>query len=153
MSEQRLFYTQFVLLALIASVHIVALKLYLYWYFPLLNRLVHLAGGVWAALIVIWLLTILYRRPSFMLTLSLVLTIGVCWEYFEVFLGMTGEVGYALDTVLDLLMDTLGGIAGYVFANRMLLSPALNERHENERDTIRSHEAIEDNSSEPRHTS
>ncbi|OGG57672.1 hypothetical protein A2765_06050 [Candidatus Kaiserbacteria bacterium RIFCSPHIGHO2_01_FULL_56_24] len=137
MPGRRLFFAQAALLASIAVVHIIALQFYLYWHFPLLNRIVHFAGGLWTALLLVWLLRFRRHEPRLFKIVLGAFLIGVAWEIFEVAIGMTRDSdNYALDTTLDLLMDTLGGFGGF-FVARWL----------RERDTIISHEAAENHSS------
>ena len=50
---------------------------------------------------------------------GIVMGIGVLWEFHEYALGRLTDIslqGDLADTMKDLLMDTLGGIAGAIFA-------------------------------------
>ena|SRR3989344_5712710 len=137
MTERRLFLIQALVLAVVAAVHIAALQLYLYWYFPWLDLFVHLFGGMWAALIVTWLMRLFKREPTLISLLVAVILIGIAWEIFEVAIGMTYyEENFVLDTALDLLMDTMGGIIGYFIAPRLKT-----------RDTITDHGTTQSHSS------
>lgn len=137
MPDRRLFFAQAALLASIAAVHFLALQLYLYWYFPLLNRAIHFAGGLWAALILVWIIRFRKQEPRFFQILLGAILIGVAWEIFEASIGMTREApNYVLDTTLDLTMDTLGALIGFLLT-----------RPPKQRDTIISHEGAESHSS------
>lgn len=118
-SHARLFYAQGLLFITIISAHALALLLYLYWYFPLLNRLMHFAGGLWVALFLTWVLLSLNRRPIFLLIFSGVIVVGVLWEVFEWVTGLTREPMSTRDTTLDLIMDMIGGFIGAFLAHRI----------------------------------
>ncbi|MFZ2886688.1 MAG: hypothetical protein WA021_02595 [Minisyncoccia bacterium] len=122
MTNRALFYIQALLLALIAIVHAFALMHDLYWYYPLLNRAAHFSGGLWVALATIWLLAHLAREFRFVRVMTIVVLVSIAWEIFEVAIGMTHEQNYVLDTSLDLIMDTLGGMCGFFIARRMVQS-------------------------------
>lgn len=120
MSHVRLFILQALLVLVIGVVHFISLEYYLYWQFPLLNRVVHFAGGVWVALAGVWLLSSVGFRLRLHTMIGIVIAVGVAWEIFEILIGMTKEVDYAYDTMMDLVMDTAGGICGFLYAKRML---------------------------------
>ncbi len=52
----------------------------------------------------------------FVVTIASVLVIGLAWELWEIFMGLTNVLRDQADTILDIIMDTLGGLAaiGYV---------------------------------------
>src|SRR3989344_497735 len=119
MTERLLFLIQALVLAVVATVHIAALQLYLYWYFPWLDLFVHFAGGLWVALAATWLVLFARREPRFLILIFAVITVGILWEFFEMAIGMTNEENYFLDTALDLAMDYMGGVAGYFIARQL----------------------------------
>lgn len=120
----------------VGAVHILALHLYLYWYFPWLDLLVHFSGGLWVALAAAWVFLMTRREPSFFILVACVIGIGVSWEVFEYVIGMSRGGQFLLDTTLDILMDILGGIAGVILVRRMRTHG-----------TISPHEASQSNSS------
>lgn len=120
MKNRTLFITQAILLIVIGIVHLISLEYFLYWQFPLLNRVVHFAGGLWVALSFAWMFGYLTRHASLWTMLLLVLLVGIAWEIFEIAIGMTREPDYALDTTLDLVMDMCGGLVGFFLARSML---------------------------------
>jgi len=122
MHNRILFYTQATLLLCIAVLHAVSLTYDLYWYYPLLNRVAHFSGGLWVALATIWILTYREKKSRFTKIIAVVLFVSVVWEIFEVAIGMTHEKDYVLDTSLDLIMDTFGGICGFFIARYMVQS-------------------------------
>lgn len=122
MKNRLLFAIQAVLLLAIAASHAYALSSDLYWFFPVLNRAIHFAGGVWVALVSVWLFDFQGRPIRILPILTSVILVSIAWEIFEVAIGMTNESNYALDTILDLCMDVLGGLIGFFAARFMVQS-------------------------------
>lgn len=121
MKKTALFLIQAILLIAIAAAHAYALMVDLYWHYPLANRAIHFAGGLWISLAALWLFGIRRMSLSFTIMLGIVITISIGWEIFEVVIGMTAqEANYVLDTALDLAMDLSGGILGY-YAFRFMI--------------------------------
>lgn len=118
--------TMLFLLALstLAVVHIVSLKLYLYWYYLWLDVPVHFLGGICVSLGLFsfaelhvpgaqWATRSLWRALCF------VVLVMIAWEVFEVWAGVPMQANYLGDTTLDLIMGFLGGLTGYGIAKRM----------------------------------
>lgn len=122
MKNRVLFVLQASLLLAIAASHAYALSNDLYWFFPILNRAIHFAGGVWVALVSVWLFALQGRPVRILPILASVVFVSIGWEIFEVAIGMTNESNYVLDTVLDLCMDVLGGLVGFFAARFMVQS-------------------------------
>lgn len=123
----------------IVLAHALSLFLYLYWYFPLLNRLMHFAGGLWAALFLTWVLFCLNRRPTFLFIFCGVIAIGVLWELFEWVTGFAREPMTSLDTALDLIMDVIGGGFGAFLAHRIDAHATIGHHGKTESDAPESH--------------
>ncbi len=119
MSERLLFLTQAGVVAAVAFVHITALQWHLYWYFPYLDLFVHFFAGLWVALAAAWLMMLTKREPRLISVVACALAIGIAWEIFEVAIGMTFARNYWLDTALDLMMDIIGGAAGFFCARKL----------------------------------
>lgn len=86
-----------------------ALQYYWYWTYWWLDIAMHVAGGV-----VLGLLVAIYGSQRFVLVLGGVLIIGIAWEVFEFVLGLSvTEPNFVSDTVVDLVMDLLGGSLAY----------------------------------------
>ncbi len=56
------------------------------------------------------------RVVIFSITVSFVLIIGLFWELWELFAGLSSVLNDLGDTILDLVMDTVGAIVAYLFA-------------------------------------
>ena len=122
MKNRALFWIQAFLLLCIGVCHAYALSHDTYWYFPILNRVMHFSGGVWVALASLWILAYVGGDTGFARLIVIVMLVSLGWEVFEVAIGMTHEANYVVDTVLDLIMDFLGGVVGFILARPLLTS-------------------------------
>lgn len=121
MARTALFMLQLVLVAGLLLVHYFALQNDWYWHYVWLDFPMHFLGGLWAALACVWFLRFLMPNVSLTLVLVGVFAISIAWEAFELLVGFI-EDDYVLDTVLDITMDTLGGICGFLLGRRMVQS-------------------------------
>lgn len=127
MIKQPLFIEQFILIIIIGIFHHIALQFYLYWVFPWFDMLMHFLGGLWVGLVGIWYvyfsgiiknINIKSARQMRIFSISIitVVIIGVLWEIFEVYSGVLSiEENYWFDTSLDILMDTSGASAAFLY--------------------------------------
>jgi len=120
MHRPALFLTQTAVVLLVAMVHLSALQWFLYWYYPWLDLFTHFLGGLWVALASAWILSYAGRTPSFLVLILAAMVIGVGWELFESFAGVPKEANFAFDTSLDLIMDFIGGVSGFLLARQLL---------------------------------
>lgn len=88
------------------------------WYFDQGNSYFHLLGGIFIALLVESYYANEFKKlPQplhWFCVLGIVMAVGVLWEFHEYALGRFLSIplqGDLADTMKDLLMDTLGGIA------------------------------------------
>ncbi len=102
---------------IIAALHQSAITFYLYWELLWFDMVMHFLGGAWVALLGFWLVLSFIRHPSFskaqifIITISSVLIIGILWEIFEYFTGLSFIFrDFWIDTLSDLTMDLLGSI-------------------------------------------
>ena len=108
----------FISASILATTNYLAIEFYLYWYYPWLDLVTHFLGGAVAALGLFSLKDFWPRLPKRSLRLPMIIAfvflVAVAWEVFEVWAGISmNEPGYALDTVLDLIMGLSGGVVGY----------------------------------------
>ena len=87
-----------------------------YFYSQGFDRFIHLLGGIAIATFVVGMFPV--RRSIIFITLCVLVFVG--WEIFEYVAKLPQPANYALDTELDLLMDTLGAIVVYVFARKTI---------------------------------
>ncbi len=109
------------LITVIAGLHLLAFRFYLYDFWPYFDLLVHFLGGVWILLLYYWIFHLEFPGSFFsrswkslvvggMLT---VLAVAVLWEVFELLAGaVTVGSGYLSDTIGDILAGLAGGVAG-----------------------------------------
>ncbi len=109
-------------LVTLAVIHYVAMLLYLYWMYPLLDVPMHFLGGV---VIALGSQTMLFKKMApfeinhLLGCLALVLGVGIAWEAFEWHYVITDMTGYVWDTIIDMVMDLLGGAFGFLLASRL----------------------------------
>ncbi len=118
--------------ALFAGLHIIALKLSLYWTTDWFDTFMHIFGGFLGALIVFYVLQKAgfsprtLPRKMFLVTFVIVsvFAVGVVWELWEIFVGFTDPFvkSEQMDTISDLVMDIIGSIAGFVYYDKRLRS-------------------------------
>jgi hypothetical protein len=129
MLTKTLFKRAFLALAATAVLNWIAIKFYLYWTVWGADSVVHFFGGMCAALAVLWIfsekseLKNWSRGRILFAALGGAFLVGVLWEIFELHFGITAlsdGARYFSDTASDLLMDALGGAAGFFSAWRLL---------------------------------
>ncbi|MCB9818739.1 hypothetical protein H6788_01010 [Candidatus Nomurabacteria bacterium] len=109
---------------MLAVFHYLFLELHLYWLYLWLDIPVHFLGGVTVALGFLTFLgffpKLVDRYFTLVRTVAFVLLVASVWEVFEVSIGIPFEEGnYVGDTILDLIMGALGGMAGYFVGRRV----------------------------------
>lgn len=77
-----------------------------YWFYDVIT---HFLGGVCIALSALYLT----KNPKHIISVTIVC--GIIWEIFEVYFDITGwpisSRAYQLDTIKDMIMDTLGALS------------------------------------------
>lgn len=117
----------FFLSIIIAALHYIALTLFFYWTVSWFDIFMHLLGGFIIGLIAIFILLNNFRigiledkKVTLILVLSFVLIIGLGWELWELFFGLTNILEDKLDTVIDLIMDFIGGYFAFLYGKKYL---------------------------------
>lgn len=111
-----------ILIVIIAVLHIVGLKFYLYWQLVWYDRIIHILGGAWIAIIALQVTKAsspeIPARRLFIISLCAALFVGLVWEVFEIVIGFANPAsrGYGIDTTTDLIFDVIGGGLGYLYA-------------------------------------
>ena len=110
-------------LSVLAVLHIVALKLFLYWRFPWFDIPMHLFGGAVVALGIFTLHDLLRSFPARLTYLIPVLLftimIALAWEVFQLQIGKPIDDDYVLDTIIDVLLGATGSVIGYYIATQL----------------------------------
>ncbi len=95
---------------------------YIWWY----DIMLHFLGGLGLGLSAVYVCYFsghfrprLSRNAIFYTVLFSALLVGVLWEVFENYSGLTYSFGnYRLDTIKDMFTDVFGSIVAYVFFMR-----------------------------------
>lgn len=123
----RLLYIITGLIIIVSALHAGALSYSLYWHFWWYDLIVHFFGGVFAGLLVAWAVFFsgyvkrihITTKSLFLASIAGAIIIGVGWEVFERLIGHTwSPEGYWLDTGIDIVMDILGGILGFLLISK-----------------------------------
>jgi hypothetical protein len=90
----------------------------------------HAFGGFIGSLMVIYVLQKIGISPQslpkkiilFLFVIVSVIAVGSIWELWEIFVGFTDPFTDAVDTISDLIMDTIGSIIGFIYYDKKLRS-------------------------------
>ena len=125
MVKKRLLLISFITILIIFVLHYFALKYSWYWNFRWFCIFMHLLGGFWAAITAFWIsmrfnhidTIVRYKERSFIIMVISVFIIGVSWEAFRLFSGITSihDVGYLNVFLDDLAGNFMGGIFGFFY--------------------------------------
>lgn len=100
-----------------AVIHVIALKLFLYWKFAWFDIPMHFIGGIVVALGIFTLRDLRLLIPERWIAPSsvvlMVIVAAMVWEVYELLIGISIEDNYVVDTLTDLGMGILGGLVGY----------------------------------------
>jgi len=123
--QERVLKVLFVLIWVLALIHMTAEYYHLYYYVLWFDMVTHFLGGVWLGVGVLWAYYLSeYVQPrvpgrwSFFVALLAGLLFGVLWEAYEFgvwqWSGVELPANYVPDTQLDLVMDVVGAAFGYL---------------------------------------
>lgn len=125
--NKPLFKKAFLLLCLIGALEVVAELFYLHWTVWWYDNMLHFLAG---ACIAIAALSFFSRKAlsplrAICIGVFFALFIGIVWEVFELYVGVTslsdGQL-YVFDTISDILMDLTGAFFASLYAYRKLKS-------------------------------
>ena len=129
-ARERLLKILAAIVVLVAVLHITATIFDLYWRLWWFDIPLHLLGGVFSGLFVVWVCFFSgylpfrtpRRRVLFWSAIFGAVAIGAGWEVFEGLFHIVANpfFSYAFDTAKDLLMDTLGGFTAALFLIRFV---------------------------------
>lgn len=115
---------EFLLLGLfIAVAHYAAGGAGLYYAVAATDVVMHFLGGLWVGLgaLLIFFTSGTLRLPRrdlrvvAVVTLACVMSVGLAWEIYELWGGLTDPLLDRVDTLSDLAMDFLGGVAALAY--------------------------------------
>ncbi len=134
MKRTKLAATIVFLLCFLLCAHLAAFALRLYWFLWWYDGLLHFIAGIVLGLAYIYFVPIFFARRSRIANLLLftlwIAAIGLGWEVFEYAYNISVSIeGYMVDTITDVVADTIGGILGYFMALRIIgRMPGENEK-------------------------
>jgi uncharacterized membrane protein YjdF len=108
--------------------HLFALHFSIYWTIEGYDSVMHAFGGFIGSLLVIYVLQKMGIVPQSLpkkiillmfVTIS-VIAVGAIWELWEIFVGFTDPFTDLVDTISDLVMDTLGAMIGFIYYDKKL---------------------------------
>jgi len=111
---------------LVAVLHYISLKFFLYWTVSWFDIMMHFLGGFVISIFIIFILYSysdfenLKRHKIFLLSLiiGLTLVVGLTWELWEIFVGFTDTLNDLGDTVIDVIMDTVGSLFAIYYSRK-----------------------------------
>lgn len=114
--------------ALLLLGHVIALHFSIYWTIEGYDSIMHAFGGFIGALIVIYVLQKIGISPQslpkkiilFLFVVISVIAVGSIWELWEIFVGFTDPFTDVVDTISDLVMDTLGAMIAFIYYDKKL---------------------------------
>jgi hypothetical protein len=104
-------------------------KLYLHWSLWWIDIILHFLGGICVAMFALWLVSWKSELKSWsrgkilLTTLLAALFVGILWEIYELYFGITflsDGTRYFADTFKDLTMDLVGGFFGFLWMTHLL---------------------------------
>lgn len=125
--KEKFFRKISLLIAAVFVLHFLALEFHLYWSVWWYDMPVHFIGGMFVSLLFLWFRGFSGAREtsgefvgknsvSFLKIFVVVLAVGIGWEIFEYSTGFSRmSSGYWGNSFTDILMDILGGSAGFLF--------------------------------------
>ncbi|MEI6528300.1 MAG: hypothetical protein WCO10_01350 [bacterium] len=125
MFKQRPFPFSILVLITFLTLHFLATYYHWYWSFRWLDIVVHVLGGLWLSLLVLWVLFIFnqinslrdYKFKSFAIAILISAAAGFLWEVYEIKAGITSvyQPGYGLDTIGDIVSGIIGSFLAYLY--------------------------------------
>jgi hypothetical protein len=106
----------------LALLHNIAIKLYLYWQISWFDIPMHAFGGAVVALGIFTLRDLGIIPNKFIKLIPVicgVMLVALVWEMFELMVGFPRLADYYIDTITDLSMGALGAIVGYYVGNSL----------------------------------
>ena len=128
MIKKPLFIEFFLILILVAVLHYAATIFFLYWAVAWFDILMHFLGGLLIGLMTLYIFFtsgyVKYPNGHWVVVLSVtlgaVLIVGLAWELWELFAGLSDVLKDRADTILDLIMDMIGGSVAFLYGKNKL---------------------------------
>ena len=140
MLKKKLLLISIITIILIGIFHFLALKYSWYWSFRWIDIPMHIIGGFWVSITVLWVSLKIghiesingYKKKALLVILGSVLIVAIFWELFELIFKITSlhDIGYWKDSLCDILNTFIGGVVGFLYftKNKKAKRPAIIDR-------------------------
>ncbi|HCC05130.1 TPA: hypothetical protein DEP58_02375 [Patescibacteria group bacterium] len=130
--QERILKLLFILIWMLALIHMTAEYYHLYWTIRWFDILTHFLGGLWVGIAVVWLwyfsgyVRKMYMPDRHTVFVALLggLLVGLIWELYEYIVWILTDAGlppgYVGDTLLDLVMDVTGAGVGFLILQQFV---------------------------------
>ncbi len=122
---KKLIVEVFVVALLVALLHKMALVYSLYWAIEWFDIPMHFLGGFLIGILAMFVFftsgwvnftkNIREWQMLLFITVASVLIVGLAWELWELFYGLTDLFEDRADTILDVIMDTIGAFSAFYY--------------------------------------
>lgn len=124
MNRKKLLYRLTTLICFIFLINIIAHKLYWYSSIEYFDMIMHALGGVFLLFAIVYVTKVDNTKVRTTLYLLFgVLFVGFLWEVFEYIVNnvLAGQDFDIVDTLSDLVCDTLGGMLGFLYVGKRIM--------------------------------
>lgn len=123
--QEKILKVLFVLIWILAFIHMLAEVYYLYWILDWFDIVTHVLGGLWLGISALWFWYLsgyikkahFPDKKAFYIALCAGLIFGFFWEVYEYAVWQWSGSGlpnnYLADTILDLFVDLIGAFLGF----------------------------------------
>ncbi len=109
---------------LVLFLHKIALDFFLYWTTDWYDIVMHFLGGVVIGMIAYLVIDMFSglkivkqtKLAHFSFVFGILLIIGLGWELFEIWTELIDPIADRLDSMMDLVMDSVGGVTAFFYA-------------------------------------
>jgi hypothetical protein len=135
MTDSKLFKSFLITLFGVGIMEVITIKLYLFLTIFWFDMVMHFFGGFLVSMFIVWILTWHGKKVSYgqMLLWGVggAVVIGVLWECFEVYFGMTSLSSplYLQDNGMDVVMDTTGGLVAVLYSYIKIRTSKFRQSH------------------------
>lgn len=114
-SDKKLFFISLLLLILLITLDTIFKINSFYYFYPNTDIFMHLLGGFSITTLAISILRDI-KMDNNINILLFIFFVSIFWEYIEFYLGKNIYINsnFLIDTIVDLLMNALGGIISYI---------------------------------------
>ncbi len=130
MNDKKLFFTSLIILVLLITFDTIAKVSSFYYFYPDADIFMHFIGGLSITALAISILRYMKMANKFNIILVIIL-VSFLWEYIEFAIGKNVFINtyFWIDTLVDLLMNALGGIIAYICFYKIPMEKMLRQKN------------------------